>query len=183
MHLSMQFGNNRGMEAEKIKEKEPMGRSTNLYEKSFGFFAEAREKARAGRIVIKGSQVPLELSRQGYYKIYLTPKSEGVCSDLFMVFSTDIKNHSGMHRHQGGLVIFIIEGEGYTLVDGRKVEWRAGDLILLPIKPGGVEHQHFSRDPGKPCKWVAFVYRPFTDFLGNEFEQRAESPDWQKREK
>jgi hypothetical protein len=168
------------METEKTREKEPAPRGANLYEESFQFFSEARRRARTGKVVLKGREVPLELSRQGYYKIYLTPETRDVCSSLFMVFATDIKSHSGMHRHQGGLVIYIIEGEGYTLIDGQRVDWESGDLILLPIKPGGIEHQHFSRDPGKPCRWIAFVYAPFTDVLGSEFEQRQESPDWQR---
>src|SRR5439155_811034 len=73
------------------------------------------------------------------------------------VFVQDIRVHSGKHRHQGGLVIYIMEGEGYSVVDGERHDWEAGDLLLLPVKKGGVEHQHFNKDDAHPAKWIAFI--------------------------
>jgi len=52
-----------------------------------------------------------------------------------------------------------------------------GCLIILPVKPNGCEHQHFNKIPGKPAKWMAFQYWPFTKVLGPMFEQIEDSPD------
>jgi gentisate 1,2-dioxygenase len=92
------------------------------------------------------------------------------------VFSHDLKTQSGKHRHQGGLVIYVITGKGYSVVDGERVDWQAGDLLLLPIKPGGVEHQHFNLQPGADCRWIAFSYMPFFDHVASEFTQTENSP-------
>jgi gentisate 1,2-dioxygenase len=89
--------------------------------------------------------------------------------------------HSGKHRHQGGIMLYVIEGEGYTVVDGEKVEWEKGDLIVLPVKPDGCEHQHFNKEPGKPAKWMAFRYHPFSAILGNLFEHVEDRPDWKEK--
>jgi len=62
------------------------------------------------------------------------------------------------------------------LVDGEKVEWKKGDLILLPIKPGGVEHQHFNRTQDRPARWLALIYGPFQDSLAHFLEQKEELP-------
>ena len=67
------------------------------------------------------------------------------------VFIHDIKTRSGKHRHQGGLVIYVLEGKGYSVVDGERKDWEKGDLVLLPMKPEGVEHQHFNLDPAEPA--------------------------------
>jgi gentisate 1,2-dioxygenase len=85
-----------------------------------------------------------------------------------------------MHKHQGGLVIFVLEGEGYTLLNGQRVDWEKGDLLLLPIIPGGIAHQHFNRMPGSSCKWLAITYGPFSYIMGSMFEQKELSPDWVK---
>jgi gentisate 1,2-dioxygenase len=79
------------------------------------------------------------------------------------------------------LVIFVLEGEGGTEVDGEKVPWKAGDLILLPIKPGGVEHKHFNSEVGKGCKWMAFIYKPFSFLLSSEMVQLEVAPEFSKQ--
>ena len=74
----------------------------------------------------------------------------------------------------------MIDGTGYSIVDGERVDWKAGDLLLLPIKPEGVEHQHFNLDPSKPCHWIAFVYMPIYDYLAGEISQVEVAPEFAK---
>ena len=97
------------------------------------------------------------------------------------MFVHDIRSHSGRHRHQGGLALFVLEGKGYTTVDGVRHDWEKGDLILLPIKENGVEHQHFNLDPDKPSRWLALAPLPLWDQLGWELTQVEEHPDWKGR--
>jgi gentisate 1,2-dioxygenase len=79
---------------------------------------------------------------------------------------------SGQHRHQGGLGLFAIEGEGYSVVDDVRYDWKAGDFIMLPIKPEGCVHQHFSNHPGDSAKWLAVLWEPHMILTGMELEQR-----------
>lgn len=73
----------------------------------------------------------------------------------------------------------VLEGKGYTVVDGIRYDWEKDDLILLPVKPNGCEHQHFNADPsGKAAEWMAFIFNPYFEALGAPLEQKAESPDW-----
>ena len=97
-----------------------------------------------------------------------------------MFFLHEIHTHSGRHRHQGGLVIYVVEGQGYTTVNDKRVDWKEGDLILLPVMPGGVEHQHFNTDPTRPSRWLAMVPYDLTEILGHPLEQKEEAPEWQK---
>ena len=136
-----------------------------------------------GKLVIKGTEMDYELNRQGRIKRYLRP-------DLFpdnplrdwVVFLHDIRIHSGRHVHQGGcVIIFVLEGCGYTIVDGVRHDWEEGDLLLLPIKLGGVEHQHFNLDLGKGCVWIAFYYRPWENALCSVMVQTGNSPEYKER--
>ena len=95
----------------------------------------------------------------------------------------DIKEHSGKHRHQGGIQLFVLEGEGTTEVDGGSVDWGKWDLIILPVKPGGCVHKHYNKVKGAPAKWMAFRYNPYARALGNMFEQVENSPDWKGEKK
>ncbi|HEY7064588.1 MAG TPA: cupin domain-containing protein [Chloroflexota bacterium] len=161
----------------RVREREPGPRDT--YEESVRYLLELRERAFKGQVVIKGREQAWEQSRQGRLRYYICRETNTPAAVLnWNVFIHDIHTHSGKHRHQGGLVIYVLEGEGYTEVNGERIEWEAGDLLLLPIVPGGVEHKHFNRKPGQNAKWIAFIYRPYGDETGSYLEQKEVSPDF-----
>ncbi len=139
---------------------------------------------REGKVVLKGKDFPWNQSRQGFSKWF---SYEGNWDQLgvsgWRIFINLIKSHGGKHRHQGGLAIYVLSGRGYTVVDGTKYEWEEGDLLLLPVKPEGCEHQHFNEDPEKPAQWMAFIFIPFRDPVGVEFLQKEDHPDWTGRSK
>ncbi|MFC2013622.1 cupin domain-containing protein [Chloroflexota bacterium] len=49
--------------------------------------------------------------------------------------------HSGRHAHMEA-VIYVLQGEGYTIVDGEKVDWKKG--TLLQVQGPQTVHQHFN---------------------------------------
>jgi len=168
------------MEREKIKEREPGQQDSGKhYEETLKIYAALRERAQGGKIVITAKERPWRQARQGLLKMFLSfhDTDDAAASD-WICFIHDIKAQSGKHRHQGGIHLFVLEGDGYTVVDGVKFEWEKWDLITLPVKPGGCEHQHFNRVQGQPAKWMAFQYHTFMKALGNMFEQVEDSPDW-----
>lgn len=141
---------------------------------------ELRNKKRAeGQIVIKGKNRPWELTRQGRLRNFVTGRrEEELAAPGWTTFQHEIRKHSGMHRHQGGNHIFVLAGKGYTLVEGVRHDWEAGDLVMLPILPGGVAHQHFNLDPATPAVWMNMVYGPLKEPLANWHEQLELSPEW-----
>ncbi len=172
------------MEREKIRETEPKQQDGGLdYNKTLSIYASERERALTGKIVIRARDIPWRQNRQALVKTFLS--SHGVVETAatnWICFIHDVKVHSGKHRHQGGIQLFILEGEGSTTVDGDKFDWEKWDLVILPVKPHGCEHQHFNKTPGKSAKWMAFQYDPFNKPLGRMFEQVENSPDWKGKE-
>jgi len=167
------------LERETTRIRETEAQTSNAYEAGYNLDAERRRRSAEGKIVIKGSQRPWVQSRQGLIKHFLSSVlDDAAVMNWRGLFIHDIRTHSGKHRHQGGLAIYVIEGKGWTVVDGVRHDWEEGDLILLPVKPGGVEHQHFNGEPGKSCKWLALIYGGFWDALGNQMEQRETAPEW-----
>ena len=66
------------------------------------------------------------------------------------------------------------------LVDGERIDWAKGDLLMLPLRPNGVEHQHFNSDiGGKPALWMAFIHQGMREYLSSEMTQTVPSPEFQ----
>jgi hypothetical protein len=166
------------LERTRVRQREVL--APNGYERLVRDQLAPRDRGFQGRIVLKGDTLPWEQTRQGRLKWFISRSLDtGSALGNWLVFMHDIRTHSGKHRHQGGLVIYVISGEGYTEVDGQRIEWEPGDLLLLPIKPGGVEHKHYSKRPGETCQWIAFVYLPYQDEIGFFLEQKEDAPDFQ----
>ncbi len=164
-------------ERERVRERPPI--EHNSYEVLIKDRIAISERQQNGPIVIRSEDRPIQVNRQGTLRYYLAPLSypDTPLQD-WLVFENHVRTHSGKHRHQGGLVIYVIDGEGYSIVDGERFDWKSGDLLLLPIRPGGVEHQHYNLKADRPCRWIAFCHMPTMDNLAMEMTQIEVSPDF-----
>lgn len=156
-------------------------RARDCYEAELAYQAAVKERAYNGRIHVRDDELEWARTRQGVIKYYLnrTAIQDTALKD-WIVFVHEIHTHSGKHRHQGGLAIYVIDGQGYTVIDGERHDWKAGDLLLLPIKPGGVEHQHFNTSTDRPARWLALIYKPLHDEAASALEHREDSPMYRR---
>jgi quercetin dioxygenase-like cupin family protein len=165
-------------EREQTRVRERGALPENIYERCLRGRKETAERQRVGPVVIKPSDRQVELSRQGRLLFYLEPLSyKDTPLQNWRVFTHEVRTKSGKHRHQGGLVIYVIEGKGYSIVEGERIDWKKGDLLLLPITIGGVEHQHFNSDD-KPSVWMAFINMPIQEHLAHDLDQMEQSPEF-----
>jgi gentisate 1,2-dioxygenase len=163
------------MEREKTKDPAPLQEST--YEKNVQYYKKWADRQKTGKILVSGDEREYEASRQGFIKFYLAPLITETASNTWAVFEQNIKKQSGRHNHQGGIIIYVLEGEGVTETNGEILEWKAGDLLLLPIQPGGCTHQHWNKDASKGCRWVAFRDLLVAPFIANTIDQVSAMPD------
>lgn len=169
-------------EKDRVRERERPPISDNAYERNMRQRKEYIERNANGPIVIKPSDRQQIQARQGKLMYYLCPNNHPQTPlQQWRVFTHEIRTCSGKHRHAGGLIIFVLEGHGYTIVDGERWDWKKGDLVLLPMKVGGVEHQHFNLGPpDKPAIWIAIINLPIHDYLASDLEQIENSPDFKE---
>ena len=133
-----------------------MTKGKTTYEKNIEVSDKFENRWKTGKIVVKSEDRPWELSRIGRLKWYSHSSMEDAVLPYMSVFIHDVVKQGGKHKHQGGNVaLYVLEGEGYSIVDGERSDWQAGDLILLPRKLGGVVHQHFNKHPGQSAMWLA----------------------------
>lgn len=111
---------------------------------------ELRDKQRQmvvkGLRVVHGKDRPLERNRNGYMKWYMHPMLDDTVTKALIVFVQDIppRSRTGKQKTQGGMVLYVLEGNGYTLLNEDKHEWSQGDVLNIPQRDIGVTLQHFN---------------------------------------
>jgi hypothetical protein len=169
-------------ERDRVRERERPPISDNVYERNMRQRKEFIERNASGPVVIKRADRQIFQARQGKLLYYLCPNNfPDTPLQHWRVFIHEIRTCSGKHRHAGGLTIYVLDGVGYTIVDGERKDWKKGDLVLLPMRVGGVEHQHFNLGPPeKPAVWMAMINMPICDYLASDLEQIENSPDFKE---
>jgi gentisate 1,2-dioxygenase len=160
----------------------PADRQENLLEWLYALRDHQRKHVRNGAWLIKGKAVPWENNRQGRMQWYLHPALEDTAIRSMMFFRQEIppRSRSGAQRSPGGQVIYIIQGRGYTLLDGVRHDWEEEDVVNIPIRADGVTVQHVNIDKVDPVIMICADLN-LADLVGldrgSEFEQVEDAPD------
>lgn len=72
------------------------------------------------------------------------------------------EGESQNHVHQNEALMYILNGNGYEIHDGKRYEWEPGDLALIH---GGCAHKHYSADPDNPARALIIKAKPLYLFL------------------
>jgi gentisate 1,2-dioxygenase len=73
---------------------------------------------------------------------------------------------SQTHRHTASTVYHVVEGSGYSLLGGQRIEWQKGDTFALPI---WCPHQHAAGDANAVL--FSFTDEPVLKALGQYREE------------
>jgi gentisate 1,2-dioxygenase len=158
---------------------------TNFWDELLALRDRQRDQRRNGLQVIKGSQLPQEVNRQGLMRWYLHPAITDTILSTHVFFEQEIPpgSRSGRLKFQGEQVMYILEGKGYTLIDGVKHHWAAGDVVNLPLRKNGIIIQHVNEDPDVAAKFVATepnLYACASVDRGSGFEQIEDAPEYKR---
>jgi len=67
------------------------------------------------------------------------------------------RQHTESHRHTSSTVYHVVEGEGYTLVDGQRLDWESKDVFVVPA---WAHHEHVNLSQGQPAYLFSFSEAP-----------------------
>lgn len=90
--------------------------------------------------------IPASKNQHDFLQYLIVPKN-GFRADCVAVTHQWIEppyHQSGRHKHLEA-VVYAVEGEGFTEMQGKKVPWQAGDVLYVP--PAMEEHQHINDNP------------------------------------
>ncbi|MBN9163054.1 MAG: cupin [Myxococcales bacterium 68-20] len=79
---------------------------------------------------------------------------------------------SNRHRHTYETVLYVLEGEGYSYVGGKRVDWKQGDAIYVPV---WAWHNHVNTGKGR-ARYLACENAPMLQNMGG-VALREEVPD------
>jgi len=144
-----------------------------------------RERRKTAVQVVRLSELPLENNEQGLMRWYLHPAITDTVLSTLSIYRQEIPpgSRSGRLKFQGAQSLFIVEGHGYTMLDGVKHTWEAGDVVSLPCKRDGIIVQHFNSDPEKLAVFLAVepnLFAATSVDRGCGFHQMEQSPDYQR---
>jgi mannose-6-phosphate isomerase-like protein (cupin superfamily) len=75
------------------------------------------------------------------------------------------------HGHLNSACFYVLRGSGYDIHDGRRIEWKAGDVMLVE---NGCVHQHFAYDEG--AVMLVFKAKPLFLFMHLLFQKVVDYP-------
>ena len=156
----------------------------NLFDELITLRDKQRAELSSALLTVKAEELPWEINRQGRMRWYTHPLLHDVGMNTLMIYVQEIPpgSRSGRQLIQGGQILFVWEGRGYSEVSGQNHQWEANDLINLPPLPEGVVVQHFNPNPEVPARLI--VAQPnFTSVIGVDmgcgFEQLEDAPEYE----
>ena len=118
----------------------------NFYDRWLKFWDEAEAERAKARKVIHEEELEWVQTRQDKRVALLASPDNGFITQGGLTMLVEIPEgwKTGKHSH-GEEVMFIIEGEGCTVIDGERFDWEKESTIFIPF---GAVHQHFNTGSG-----------------------------------
>lgn len=73
------------------------------------------------------------------------------------------------HRHTYETILYVLEGEGFSVIEDHRIDWRAGDAVYIPV---WAWHHHTSTSDGA-CRYLACENTPLMQNLGAAIREEA----------
>lgn len=122
---------------------------------------EQEERARA-RKFIHEEEIEWVKTKQDYRAALLCSRENGfVTAGEVMLGEIPKSWHTGKHSH-GEEAIFIVDGEGFSVIDRKRYDWDKGSCVFIPF---GVAHQHFNSG-NNPIRYLSATSLSLERFAG-----------------
>jgi gentisate 1,2-dioxygenase len=142
-----------------------------LYGQQLSFAGREEKTRREHKVLVKGKEIKLEKTRMGHVAYVVDPKV-GFYSRVLGSALAEMPPgaHSGAHRHLYEEVNYVLRGRGYSIIEDRRIDWKAGDTLCIPVFGW---HQHFNNGD-EPARFLIYHNRPFMENLGHLLVQQGE---------
>jgi quercetin dioxygenase-like cupin family protein len=135
----------------------------NFYERWLHMWDDSQEEKKNARAVIHDEELEWIETPQDYRIALMAGPENG-----FRTWGTEITiadipagHHTGQHEH-GEEGIYIVEGEGCSVVNGVRYDWKEGSVLWMPF---GSQHQHFNTGDGN-ARYLSFTALNLEHFAG-----------------
>jgi quercetin dioxygenase-like cupin family protein len=124
--------------------------------------------------VYSSRNLPWKGGPQVYGKHVISPHTAAVAQSI----ETHIEiyapgAHGQKHGHMNSAVFYVLKGRGHDVHDGKRFDWKAGDLMLVE---NGCVHEHFNDDPDNDAHLLVFKAKPLFLFMHLLFQKIVHYP-------
>ncbi|MCT4476237.1 cupin domain-containing protein [Peribacillus frigoritolerans] len=111
----------------------------------------------------------------GYAIEYINPTTGGSADSRIGTMMQKLKpgQQTKAHRHVHSAIFHVLEGTGYTVIDGQKFEWEKGDFFILPPWSN---HEHVNTG-SEDVFLFSFNDKPVMEKLELEFSEGYQEND------
>jgi gentisate 1,2-dioxygenase len=128
----------------------PKASSATAYERQLAEGATSWQERLGARRHTAFADVTLRASPKGSRSALLVDSSLGYRTTGISLAMFEVRpgGAQAKHRHPGEAILYVVDGEGHSVIDGVQYEWKTGDA---PIVHQYVWHQHFNGSPDRPA--------------------------------
>ena len=109
-----------------------------------------------------------------YGKKIINPQAVKVAQSIECHLDLYAPNGVGQkHGHMNSAVFYVLKGKGHDVHDGRRIEWQAGDALIVE---NGCVHQHCSDTPDDECIVLIMKAKPLFLFMHLMFQKVVQYP-------
>jgi mannose-6-phosphate isomerase-like protein (cupin superfamily) len=129
-----------------------------------GSFASKEEKdRRAGKVLVRQEDIRFEPTRMGDVGLVVDPRVGFHMRTMgTLIAQIPPGKRSGAHRHIYEETNYVLEGEGYSIIDDRRFDWKKGDSLCIPLFAW---HQHFNTGLDR-ARFLVHHNRPYMERMG-----------------
>jgi len=140
-----------------------------------GLYADVHKKVLSAPRVYKSRDIPFKGGPVTFGKHIINPQLPHSATQVIEAHISVIApgGQSGKHGHLNGAVMYVLEGKGYEIHDGERLDWEAGDAFIVK---NACVHQHFNADPNRPARLLILKSKPLYMFFHLLYQKPVEWP-------
>lgn len=149
--------------------------SDKLYSEDLAFALGEEGDRRAGKVLVKSEGLRFEPTRMGSVALVVDP-SIGFHMRTIGTLMAEIPpgKRSGAHRHIYEETEYVVAGEGYSIVEDHRFDWKPGDTLCIPVFAW---HQHFNTG-SETARFLVHHNRPYMRNMGFLMVEHGEDADF-----
>ena len=150
-----------------IRERKQLEDRERLFVRELsGRYGEIYKAMFEGPRVFHSTDVEYRGGPQHFNKTIVSPEIPGAAPMFHSHLDIYVPgSRSQKHAHMNSAVFYILEGTGYDIHDGKRLDWKAGDVVI--VEPGCV-HQHFNASTTEFVRILVIKAKPvfmFADLI------------------
>jgi quercetin dioxygenase-like cupin family protein len=124
--------------------------------------------------VYSSRDVPWKGGPQLFGKHVISPQAAAVTQSIETHIEVYAPGAYGQkHGHLNSAVFYVLKGRGHDVHDGKHIEWKAGDVMIVE---NGCVHQHFNDDSDNEAILLVFKAKPLFLFMHLLFQKIVSYP-------